>query len=71
MGMPTPLSRVTFDFDSVPANHHSDYPFKKNKLYIFLGEIVGMEGHCVVVEQSSGQIYAGYHSDNFIEFEED
>lgn len=39
--------------------------------YIFLGEIPNMYGHCVICSYQTGKIYCGYHTDNFIEIEED
>jgi len=49
-----------------------EYPFKKSKIYVFLGEIVNMQGHCVVVEYKANHtVYSGYHTDNFVELSEE
>ncbi len=46
-------------------------PFRRSRSYIFLGEIPNMRGHCVVAEQDSGRIYAGYHTEQFVELTEE
>jgi len=33
------LSLVYFDFDNMPEDFHSKYPFEKNQVLIFKGEI--------------------------------
>lgn len=45
----------------------SDYStlFPSNEIYIWLGEIPNMLGHCVVANFWSGRIYSGYHCDIF------
>lgn len=43
------------------------YPFKKKESYVFLGEIPNMPGHCVVAEQKTGKIFAGFHTELFTE----
>ena len=48
----------------------SNYPFEHNEIVLFLGEIIQMEGHCIVVK-GNGKIYWGYHTDNFVEPDED
>lgn len=62
---------VRFDFDDIPEEYHSMYPFKKDDAYVLLGEIEQMPGHCVVSHMKTGQIYSGYHTDNFIELTEE
>jgi hypothetical protein len=39
--------------------------------YVFLGEIPNMPGHCVVADANTGQLFTGYHTDNFAEIPED
>ena len=43
----------------------SDFPFKRGETVLFLGEITQMTGHCIVVKQSTGKVFYGYHTDNF------
>ena len=43
-------------------------PFKQNELYVFLGEIVNMPGHCIVANYKTGKFYFGVHSNYFSEF---
>lgn len=68
---PSPLSLVRFDFDSVPLTYHRKYPFKRGGSYIFFGEIANMGGHCVVADVKTGRLYAGYHTENFVELPKD
>ena len=61
---------VKFDFDNIPENYHKEYPFTKHGVYVMLGEIEGMDGHCIVVSRD-GHTYWGYHTENFIELTEE
>lgn len=69
--IPRKMSIVKFDFDHLPRKFHAKYPFKSNRVYIFLGEISNMSGHCVVADHKTGRIYSGYHTENFVELAED
>ena len=40
------------------------YPFNHGDRLIFLGEIVQMPGHCIVVNKD-GRVLWGYHIDDF------
>lgn len=42
-----------------------------DSLFIFLGEIKNMRGHCVVVGYKTGKTYSGFHIENFFEVSED
>ena len=48
--------------------HH---PFKKTAVYVFLGEIPNVPGHCVVIDAKIGKVYSGYHTENFREIPPD
>jgi hypothetical protein len=65
------LSLVRFNFNAVPPEYHSKYPFVLGRSYVYFGEIPNMPGHCVVADFETGQIYAGYHIENFNEISED
>jgi hypothetical protein len=39
----------------------------EGEIYVFLGEIPNMPGHCVVAERINGKIHAGYHTELFSE----
>jgi hypothetical protein len=56
---------VRFDFNSMSLEHHSQYPFAKKEVLLFLGELPQMPGHCVVARKD-GRIIWGYHTENFI-----
>ena len=69
--IPRPLSLVRFEASGLPTATAAEYPFRRDLSYIFLGEIPNMPGHCVVAEHQSGRLYAGYHTDHFIELLDD
>lgn len=62
---PRQYSLVKYVFD------YKEHPFEKNKPYVFLGEIPQMPGHCIVADYKTGQLYCGYHTENFEEIPED
>lgn len=62
-----PFSRVVVD--KFPEGWEDKYPFKEGDMMLYLGEIVGMEGHCIIVNEE-GKVFWGYHTDNFIQFNE-
>ena len=66
------LSLVKFDFTGLNEEQIKGYKkvFKED-CYVFVGEIVNMRGHCVVVSHKTGKVISGYHTDNFIELRED
>lgn len=64
---PLALSLVKFECAKISKRERSRYPFKREKVYIFIGEIRGMRGHCVVAEYPVGKMYSGYHTENFRE----
>ena len=68
---PRQYSIVKFDFETLPKSFHNKYPFKRDKLYVYFGEIANMAGHCVVADYKTGKIFSGYHTENFIELSED
>jgi hypothetical protein len=69
--IPRSLSLVRFRFETMPNEYHAKYPFIDGRTYVFLGEIPNMLGHCVVADHQTGQIFSGYHTENFIELSED
>lgn len=42
-------------------------PLTKEDVFVFLGEIPNMRGHCVVAGHKSGRIVSGYHIEDFVE----
>jgi hypothetical protein len=65
--VPRKLSLVKWDGSRLPPSLRRKYPFRLGAIYIFLGEIPNMPGHCVVADHSSGRIYSGHHTDHFVE----
>lgn len=68
---PRQFSLVRFDFGDLSVEHFAEYPFKKDGVYVFFGEIANMPGHCVVADHETGRIYSGYHTENFVELSDD
>jgi hypothetical protein len=64
---PRKLSLVRFKEESVPKGLPRKYPFRKERTYVFFGEIPNMPRHCVVADQKTGQLHSGFHTDNFAE----
>ena len=69
--MPRQYSLVRFDVGDLDESWWEKYPFEKNGVYVFLGEIPNMPGHCVVVDFKTGKLISGYHTENFEEIPED
>ena len=61
--IPRPLSLVRQRYD--------DYQQLPDRALIFLGEIPNMPDHCVLLDSVSHNVYAGYHTDGFVELTED
>jgi len=68
---PRQYSLVRFDPGDIDVTFLDKYPFRKDGLYVFLGEIPNMTGHCVVVDHKTGVVHSGYHTENFVEIPED
>jgi len=71
MSEPRQYSIVKFDYDNVPEEYRECYPFMPMRMYIFLGEIPNMGGHCIVMDRFDGSMHVGYHTENFKEMTED
>lgn len=71
MKIPRQNALVKFSFEEVPKEYWGRYPFVQGSIYVFLGQIPNMPGHCVVAEYPCGKIYSGYHTENFAEIDED
>jgi hypothetical protein len=69
--IPRQYSLVRFRFDHCPPEFHSKYPFTRDGVYVFFGKIPNMPGHCVVCDHNTGQVYSGYHIENFSEIPND
>jgi hypothetical protein len=67
--MPT-LPMCKFD---VAEYEKSGYPspFTPQDRFVFLGEIKGQSGHCVVANVTTGKIEVGWHTELFIELTEE
>ncbi len=68
---PRPLSLVRFVGSSGALQPNVRYPMSKKRSYIYLGEIPNMPGHCVVLDLKTGRMFTGYHTENFVELNDD
>jgi hypothetical protein len=67
----TPVNTlVRFDFDGVPLEHHSEYPFTRKDSLLFFGGVQQMPGHCVVATKD-GRVIWGYHTEDFVVISEE
>ena len=64
---PRQYSLVRFCVEQLPPEYHDRYPFTRDGVYVFFGEIPNMPGHCVVADTRSGRVFSGYHTENFAE----
>jgi hypothetical protein len=65
--LPRKLSRVKFTPRRMTKTQLARYPFRPAAILVFLGEVSNMPGHCVVADQHTGRVYAGYHTESLIE----
>ena len=61
---------VVVDKFDLPTGIANPYPYYEGECLLFLGEIVQMPSHCIVVNRA-GKVLWGYHTDNFREPTED
>lgn len=47
-----------------------DTVFSVHKTYLFLGEIPNMPAHCVILDFKENEIFACYHTEDFVELSE-
>jgi hypothetical protein len=65
------MTMCKFDFSDLPTKFHNEYPFTKKDVFIYMGDITNMSGHCVVVRTKDNVIFTCYHTDDFVELNED
>lgn len=58
-------SLVKFNFKGYAEDIHEQMVFKKDKTYVYLGEIPNMKSHCIVADYDTGILHCGYHCFNF------
>lgn len=68
--IPRKNSLVKFNIkdSEIDKRFRKKIPFNQQDVYIFLGEIVNMQGHCIVMNYKTKEIHTGCHSDYFSEF---
>ena len=65
------LKLYTFTTKDLPEQYHDLYPFTNGEVVVMLGEIKGMDGHCVVASKDTGLVHIGFDMDNFVEILEE
>jgi hypothetical protein len=65
------LKLYRFDTTDIPEKFHDLYHLTKDEVVVMLGEIKGMDGHCVVASKKTGLVHIGYHTDNFTKIKEE
>ena len=68
---PRQYALLKFDLGDLDPDWWAKYPFEPSGVYVYLGEILNMPGHCVVADYKTGNLLSGYHIDNFVEIPED
>lgn len=48
-----------------------EYPWNKEDVFVYLGEIKNMMEHCIVVRNSDGRVFSCYHIEDFVELSEE
>lgn len=66
--MPKKDSLVKFNFDNVPYDQWG--PFRKDRTYVFCGEVPNREDYCIVFDEKEDLYHAGYHVGDFVEVTE-
>jgi hypothetical protein len=66
-------SMVKFDYETMPKQYWDDYlkTFPKDEVFVFMGELEQMRGHCILCNYKTGKMICGYHTDNFITLTDD
>lgn len=65
-----PFTLCRFNYDEYRKTGY-DSPFLPKDRVLFLGEIRHMQGHCAVVNCTTGKVEIGWHTDQFTEIPED
>lgn len=68
---PRNLSLVKFNEESVHPDIRKSYPFQPGEALLFVGEIVNMPEHCILIRVDVGETVIGYHTENFVELSEE
>ena len=45
-------------------------PLLEESVFVYLGEIPNMPGHCVLAGHNTGRVLSGFHIDHFVELSE-
>ena len=59
---------VKFDISELPDKYHCEYAkigLTHGDLYVYLGDIIQMPGHCTVIRMKDNKVITGVHTENF------
>ncbi len=59
-----PLTMVKVS-ENCGESKHYDKIFGKNAVFIYMGDIVQMPGHCVLIRVPDDKLFTCYHTDTF------
>lgn len=62
---------VRYVFLGLDKKHLRHIPFTKDDTFVYLGDIVQMPGHCIVIRMKDGKVFCGYHTEDFVEIPEE
>jgi len=68
---PRQYSICKFSDAHYPLEYQRQYPMTTDQLYIFMGEIPNMLGHCIVMNKDTKEIHVAWHCDLFKELSDD
>ena len=64
------LVRLAKEHKNWLESNDKSSPLLSHEVFVYLGEIPNMRGHCIVVGHPHGAVMSGYHVDNFEEVPE-
>jgi hypothetical protein len=69
--VPRQYSICKFSDKHLPGEYQGQYPMAQDALYIFLGEIPNMSGHCIAMNKDTKKIHVAWPCDLFTELTDD
>jgi len=46
-------------------------PFENGTVFVYLGDIVQMPGHAILIRTSDGRVFTGFHTEELIELRDE
>lgn len=64
------LVKIDEEFKSWLIANSPESPMLEEESFLFMGEVPNMPEHCAVAGATTGKVYIGFHTDNFVELSE-